>query len=51
MISYKKSITILKNESADIWLSKTLIGQSLNIGLSWDGYDIPNMLSRGVEVQ
>ena len=27
------------------------IGQSLNIGLSWDGYDIPNMLSRGVEVQ
>ncbi len=27
------------------------IGQSLNIGLLWDGYDIVNVLSRGIEVQ
>ena len=26
-----QAITILKNESTDIWLSKTLIGQSLNL--------------------
>lgn len=27
------------------------IGQSLNIGLLWDGYNIPNILSRGVEIR
>ena len=27
------------------------IGQSLNIGLMWDGYNIPIILSRGVEIQ
>ena len=27
------------------------VGQSLNIGLLWDGYDIVNILSRGIEVQ
>jgi hypothetical protein len=27
------------------------IGQSLNMGLLWDGYNIPNILSRGVEIQ
>jgi hypothetical protein len=27
------------------------IGQSLNIGLMWDGYNIPTILSRGVEIQ
>ena len=27
------------------------IGQSLNISLLWDGYDILNILSRGIEIQ
>lgn len=27
------------------------IGQSLNIGLLWDGYDILNILSRGIEIK
>ena len=27
------------------------IGNSLNIGLDWDGYDIVNILTRGVELQ
>jgi len=27
------------------------VGQSLNIGLLWDGYDILNLLSRGIEIQ
>ena len=27
------------------------VGQSLNIGLLWDGYDIASILSRGIEVQ
>ncbi len=27
------------------------IGQSLDIGLLWDGYNIPNILSRGVQIQ
>jgi len=27
------------------------VGQSLNIGLLWDGYDIVNILSRGIEVR
>ena len=26
-----QAITILKNESSDIWLSKTFIGQSINL--------------------
>ena len=27
------------------------VGQSLNIGLLWDGYDIINIMSRGIEIQ
>ena len=27
------------------------VGQSLNIGLSWDGHDMLNVLSRGIEIQ
>lgn len=27
------------------------IGQSLDIGLLWDGYNIPNILSRGVQIR
>ena len=27
------------------------IGHSLDIGLLWDGYNIPNILSRGVQIQ
>ena len=27
------------------------VGQSLNIGLLWDGYDIVNILSRGIEIK
>ena len=27
------------------------VGNSLNIGLNWDGYDIVNILTRGIELQ